>query len=114
MAKRRRGWKKGDWLVKDEESGFTTYGKSVAYDYYGVLKDKKQGDRAHPQDFIRAKSDPYAVDPINPPLRDFSLSESVIGFTIGETSVATPTGPALHLFRPGIGRAVIDYDFFVY
>lgn len=111
---RRRGWKSGDWLVKDEESGFTTYGSKVEYDYYGVLKIRKQADRAHPQDFVRAKEDPYPVYPVSQPLRDFSLDESVVGFDVGTTTVDTPDGPALHIFRPGIGDAILEYDFFVY
>lgn len=111
---RRRGWKKGDWLVKDEESGFTIYGTKAAYDYYGVLKDKKQGDRLHPQDFVAAEGDPYPVYPTSEPLRDYDLDESVIGFDIGTTTVDTPDGPALHLFRPGVNNAIIEYDLFVY
>lgn len=111
----RRGWKRGDHLVMDEESGFTTYASKVAYDYYGVLKLKKQGDRAHPQDFIRAKEDPYPVYPIHPPLRQYeNPCASIVGFFVGDTSVPTPDGPALHLFRPGIGEAEIECTFFVY
>jgi hypothetical protein len=111
---RRRGWKKGDWLVKDEESGFTTYGSKVARDYYGVLKLKTQCDKAHPQMFVKAGGDPYPVHPVNPPDRDFDLDESVIGFTVGTTNVATPDGPATSIFRPGVNYATIEYDLFVY
>lgn len=111
---RRRGWKRGDWLVKDEESGFTTYGSKVSYDYYGVLKLKSQGDKAHPQDFVKALDDPYPVYPVSQPFRDFNFTESVVGFDVGTTTVDTPDGPALHLFRPGIGNAILEYDFFVY
>lgn len=111
---RRRGWKRGDWLVKDEESGFTTYGTRVEYDYYGVLKLREQADPAHPQDFIRAKEDPYPVYPVSQPFRAFNLTESVVGFDVGTTTVDTPDGPALHIFRPGIGDAILEYDFFVY
>lgn len=111
---RRRGWKSGDWLVMDEESGFTEYGTRCAYDYYGVLKLKTQGDRMHPQDFIRPLDDPYPVWPVHAPLREYDLSESVIGFTIGTTSVPVEDCPALPLFRPGLGDAEIEYDLFVY
>lgn len=111
---RRRGWKSGDWLVKDEESGFTTYGTKVDYDYYGVLKLKSQADPAHPQDFVRALDDPYPVYPVSEPFRAFNLTESVVGFEVGTTTVDTPDGPALHIYRPGIGDAILEYDFFVY
>lgn len=111
---RRRGWKRGDYLVKDEESGFTEYGSKVAYDYYGVLKLKKQGDRLHPQDFIQAKDDPYPVYPISEPLRDYDTYDSVVGFYVDSTLIDTPSGAALHLFRPGVDFATVEYDLFVY
>lgn len=113
MAKR-RGWKSGDWLVRDEESDFTEYGTEVGRDYYGVLKRLSQMDQAHPQEFVRAKDDPHAVYPINPPLRDYTTYDSVIGFTIANSGVSVPDGAALHLFRPGLEDAKIEYDFFVY
>lgn len=112
--RRRRGWKKGDWLVKDEESGFTVYASQVKRDYYGVLKLKTQADNAHPQMFIQAKDDPYPVSPISEPLRDYDSTESVVGFYVDSTLIPTPDGPGLHLFRPGIGKAKLEYDFFVY
>jgi len=112
---RRRGWKRGDWLVKDEESGFTTYGTKVAYDYYGVLKLKKQGDKAHPQMFVAAKDDPYPVYPVSQPFRNFNLDESVIGFDVGTTNIDIPmASPALHIYRHGVDYATIEYDLFVY
>lgn len=111
---RRRGWKRGDWKVLDEESGFVTYGSRVAYDYYGVLKLKSQGDKAHPQDFIRAKNDPTPVWPTNSPEIEYDLDNAVVGFTVGNTAVDTAYGPALHLFRPGVDFAKIEYDLFVF
>lgn len=108
-----RGWKRKDWLVKDEESGFTEYASKMARDYYGVLKLKSQGDRAHPQDFIRAKEDPYPVDPIHPPLRSYDSAPDV-QFYIGSTNIEQPFGPATHLFRPGVDFATIEFDLFVY
>lgn len=113
--RRRRGWKKGDWLVLDEESGFTTYGKSVGRDYWGVLKIKKQMDGAHPQMFVKAKSDPFPVDPLHPPLRDFKeacLSNQ--GFYVNNSNVLAPVGPATSLFRPAIPDAQIGCNFYVY
>lgn len=98
---RRRGWKRGDHLVKDEESGFTEYASKVAYDYYGVLKNKRQLDRMHPQDFVRAKKDPYAVYPQSPPLREYNVSAYNLGDFVGNTLVPSPFGPATHIYNPG-------------
>lgn len=109
----RRGWKRGDWLVKDEESGFTIYASQAGRDYYGVLKRKEQMDMAHPQMFVRAKEDPYPVDPISPPLREYDKYDNV-EFYIDSTTIEPVNGPALHLFRPGVGDAIVEYDLFVY
>lgn len=111
---RRRGWKKGDYLVVDQESGFVRYASEVTTDYYGVIKDKKQADEAHPQDFVYAKADPYPVDITTGPPLIPDTSQSVVGFSVGNTTLPTVDGPALHIFRPGIGNATIEYDFFVY
>jgi hypothetical protein len=114
------GWKRGDWLVRDEESGFTEYASEVKRDYYGVLT--KNPDWAHPQDFIRAKNDPYINDPQNPPTYIFDTSAYNLGDFIGVTSVPAPIGPATHLFNPGaiqgaepgIGDMTIGSTFTVY
>lgn len=117
---RRRGWKRGDWLVLDEESGFTEYGTEVARDYWGVLKKKSEHDPVHPQLFIRAKQDPYVVNPIHPPLRTYNTSAYNLGTFVGVTTVTAPTGPATHLYNvqaitgdPGIGEMVIGDSFVV-
>lgn len=113
--KRRRGWKRGDWLVQDEESGFTTYGKAVGRDYYGVLKVKNQMDSLHPQTYIKPKNDPYIVDPISPPMRDYEeacLSNQ--GFYVNNSTVPVLPSPGQSLFRPAIPDAQVGCSFYVY
>jgi hypothetical protein len=118
---RRRGWKRGDWLVRDEESGFTEYASKCTRDYYGVLKLRSQADPPHPQDFIRPKKDPYAVYPLAPPLREYDVSAYVQGDFVGLTTVPAPFGPATHLYNqtavspsdPGIGTMEIGSTFVV-
>lgn len=113
--KRRRGWKKGDWLVQDEESGFTTYGKAVGRDYYGVLKVKKQMDSLHPQTFIKPKDDPYTVDPISPPMRSYeSAVLSWQGPYVNNSTVPVLPSPADSLFRTEIPYGQIGSTFYVY
>lgn len=109
----RSGWKRGDHLVRDEESGFTEYASDCARDAYGVLKRKDQMDQRHPQEFIVARRDPYAVSPIAPPARDYDIVSSYVGTTVGTTSVAIVDGPASHIFKRGIGYYRIEYDFIV-
>ena len=118
---RRRGWKRGEWLVRDEESDFVEYASEVAYDYWGTLKKKSELDPAHPQLFIRAKSDPSPVYPQNPPVRTFDTSAFNLGTFVGSTAVTAPVGPATHLFNPsavipgdpGIGDMQIGTTFIV-
>lgn len=113
--RRRRGWVRGDWLVQDEESGFTTYGTEVGRDYYGVLKVKDQLDPAHPQMFIRAKEDPYPVYPVHPPFRQYAeICLTQQGPFVGTTNVPAPFGPATELYQAGVGEAVIECDLYVY
>jgi len=110
---RRRGWKSGDWLVKDEESGFTEYASNCAYDYWGVLKRKDQGDRLHPQMFIKAKDDPHVVPFISEPLRSYT-TDPTVEFYIDNTTIEPTFGPATHLTYPGVGDAVVEYNLFVW
>lgn len=113
------GWRRGDWLVRDEESGFTEYASEVTRDYYGVLT--KNPDRAHPQDFIRAKEDPYISEPLNNPDYVYDTSALNLGTFVGLTSVPAPVGPATHIFNPsiaqgsdpGIGMMTIGQNFTV-
>ncbi len=95
---RRRGWKSGDWLVRDEESGLVEYGSNVIRDYYGVLKRKDQAEKAHPQLFVRAKSDPYMQYPQANPSYTYDTSAYDVSAFIGATNIRTPIGPASHLF----------------
>lgn len=99
---RRGGWKRGDWLVRDEESGFTEYASKTRRDYYGKLT--KNPDPAHPQDFIRAKNDPFIGDLQNPPIYVYDLSAYNLGNFVGVTTVPAPIGPATHLFNPSIAQ----------
>ncbi len=120
--RRRRGWKKGAWLVRDEESGFVEYGDNVRRDYYGVLKRKDQADPVHPQLFIRALGDPYPVYPQAPIAMTYDTSAYDASAFVYGTNIPTPYGPATHLFNPfagqgssqGIGAMTIGTDFEVF
>lgn len=109
----RRGWKRGDHLVRDEESGFTEYASDCARDAYGVLKRKDQMDSRHPQENLVPRQDPYSVYPIAPPSREYDIVSSYIGTTVGTTAVPVISGPASHLFTRGIGYWRVEYDLVV-
>lgn len=120
----RRGWKRGEWLVRDEESGLVEYGSNVVRDYYGVLKRKDQADRAHPQMFVKADKDPYIQYPQADPRYTYDTSAYNVSAFVFGTNIPTPIGPATHLFLnvsdienpgvdPGIGDMAISVDFVV-
>lgn len=99
----RRGWKRGDWLVRDEESGFTEYASKTRRDYYGVLT--RNPDPRHPQDLIKAKNDPFICEPQNPPEYTYELSAYNLGTYVGVTTVPAPMGPATHILNPSLFQA---------
>ena len=118
----RRGWKRGEWLVRDEESGLVEYGSNVGRDYYGVLKRKDQMDSAHPQMFVKADLDPYIQYPQADPSYVYDTSAYNVSAFVYGTNIPTPIGPAAHLFGlggvagvsdPGIGDMTIGTDFTV-
>ncbi len=120
---KRRGWKSGEWLVRDEESGFVEYGSNVERDYYGVLKRKDQQDYKHPQMFVMAKEDPYMQSPQANPAYVYDTSAYDVSAFVFGTTVPTPYGAASHLFQqsisvpipgdPGIGVMTIGSDFII-
>ncbi len=95
---KRRGWKRGEWLVRDEESGLLEYGSNVTRDYYGVLKRKDQQDYKHPQMFVMAKNDPYMQYPQSNPGYVYDTSAYNASAYVYGTDILTPIGPATHLF----------------
>ena len=118
--RKRRGWKKGEWLVRDEESGFVEFGSNFRRDYYGVLKRKDQADPVHPQLFIRAKNDPFITYPQAPVEYVYDVSAYNVSAFVYGTTIPIPQGPAYHLFfanagvsDPGIGDMTIGTDFTV-
>lgn len=110
----RNRWKKGDWLVIDEESGMTRYASQVMQDYRGLYVTQKYADYEHPQDYVRALNDPIPVPFTNMPDDDFHFCNAV-KYYVGETSVRTAIDfPAFHLYNPGIGEMEIGCSFVVH
>lgn len=118
---KRRGWKSGEWLVRDEESGLVEYGSNVVRDYYGVLKRKNQADKRHPQTFVRALEDPYAQFPQSDPSYVYDTSAYNVSAFVYGTNIPTPIGMATHLFLqsvaqgsdPGVGEMAISTTFVI-
>ena len=93
----RNGWKKGEFLIIDSESGMTRYSDEVMRDYTGEMVTKRYADFEQPQDFVRPSKDPRPIPFANPGLQSFQVSASAPSF-VGNTSVPTKYGVATHLF----------------
>lgn len=93
----RNGWKKGEFLIIDSESGMTRYSSQVKKDYTGERVTKRFSDYEQPQDFIRPSDDPRPIPFANPGLQDFDVHVCLPEF-VGDTSIPTMFGPANHLF----------------
>jgi len=110
----RNRWKKKDWLIIDQESGFTRYASEVTEDWKGLYVTKRYADSEQPQDFIRSLDDPKPIPFASLPNTDFDLCNGLPYF-IGNTTIPNPQyGPAYHLYAPGIGEMEIGCSFFVY
>lgn len=97
----------GDYLMRDDESGFVEYRSSMLKIWNGTWRHKNMFETRQPQEFVQARSDPRAMRHIRPEFITDVPVNSVSGF-VGETDVPTPTSPAGHLFKPGIGKMVIE------
>lgn len=111
----RKNWRSGKWVIQDEESGIVTYSDQVVKDYRGFYVRKQYADREHPQDFIKALSDPEPLPFSNPFYRAGHICNYSPVF-IGNTSVtAMRDGPADHIFEAsGIGDMEIGCSFIIY
>lgn len=104
----RRRHKVGDWLVTDDESGIVNYRSEMVRRWDGLMVRQDQYETRQPQEFVKAKTDPYAVSPIRPDEFTRSVSNT-IQYRIGGvgidgvrtlTNIKTPmTGAAAHLFK---------------
>jgi hypothetical protein len=111
----RRNWRKGAWLVEDEESGVVSYSTQITRDYLGNLVRKQYADSEHPQDFVRGLNDPKALPFMHPiPVTSHICNYSSV--FIGNTNVtASRDGPADHLFEAsGIGSMSLGCSFIIY
>lgn len=96
MARNR--WRKGDWLVIDEESGFTEYASNIQEDWRGALVNKRYADDEHPQDFIYSLDDPKVLPYTSLPDRNFDVTANYPQY-VGLTNIPTNTfGAAYHLY----------------
>lgn len=110
---RRNRHKKGDWLVRCDESGIVDYASNMRRRWDGLWVRKKGYETRHPQEFVMARNDPKPV----PVVRDdvpYPVPNNVVPGFIGQTTIPSGVdGPADHLFLGGIGAMKVGTSFIV-
>lgn len=98
----------GDYLMVDDESGLTHYASEMVQRWDGLWVHHTNNESRHPQEFVRARSDPRALRNIRPD-QFVAVIDNTFELEVGETNVPTVIdGPAAHLFQPGIGKLIIE------
>lgn len=87
----------GDHLVICDESGLTDWASNMMKRWDGAFVRKSGWETRHPQDFVKARNDPYPLKDVRPQTPSAAVSNTPSA-TVGQTSVATKTSPAHHLF----------------
>ncbi len=102
----RNRWRRGQWLVRDDESGFVHYADQVVRRWDGMYVRKDQDEPIDPQWFITAESDPTnvpfvrpdqpagpacktgpAYDAANQPIKSFPGYNLYVGSSIGSMEI---------------------------
>lgn len=116
MASRRRnGFKVGDHLMRDDESGIVHYASDMVRRWDGLWVHHSNNETRNPQEFVRARADPVALQNVRSDL-PFDAPDQPITqpLFIGNTTTKTIPGPASHLFEgDGIGAMDIGGNFIV-
>lgn len=103
----RNGHRVGDYLMLDDESGFAEWRSNMLRIWDGTYRRRDQFETRQPQEFVYARNDPKALRHVRPE-PDVIIPVNAISGTVGDTNVPSPTGPAAHLFPPGIGGMIIE------
>lgn len=108
----RNRWRRGRYLVRSDESGRIGYDDETVKLWDGRIVLRDEYEERNPQDFVKALRDPYPLKEVRP---QQALDTPVLlrPIVVGTTGVTAPTGPASHLFDPGIGEMSIGTTFVV-
>ena len=102
----------GRHLMQDDESGMIGYDDEMVRIWNGTYRRIDQYESRQPQEFVKARKDPKALTVVRPE-DTLALPTTAELAEIGESGVTTPTGPASHLFNPGIGEMRIGFSFII-
>lgn len=105
----------GAYLMTDDQSGQTFYADDMRKQWDGLWVHKDHYEPRNPQEFVKAKGDPYALKEVRPATYDQNIiNGGAIPLFVGSTTVPTSmTGPAAHLYDLAIPDMVVGTSFVV-
>ena len=89
--------KVGDYLMQDDDSGYTIYRSEAVKRWDGLWVRKDQYETRQPQEFVRALNDPKALVEVRPESAAPAVSNTPSG-TVGLSGVSAKESPADHIF----------------
>ena len=108
----RNRWRRGKWLVRDDESGFVEYSDRVVRRWDGLYVRKDQDEPIDPQWFIQADSDPKPVPFVRP---DELAPQVCLTSPPYLNNVPAPASPGTSVFvGTSIGKMEIECSFTVF
>ena len=103
----------GDYLMRDDESGEVRYRSELIKRWDGLWVQRKGYETRQPQEFVRAKKDPYSLRHVRPD-ELVALPYTGLEVTIGESTVPfPPNNAAAHLFDFGLGQMRVGFSWIV-
>ncbi len=93
----RNRWRRGSYLIVDDESGHTHYSEDIVERYDGILfrRDGNEDEiRQHPQLYVRALDDPRALSDVRPQVA--ATAPNFVDANIVQ-GIRKPSGAADHL-----------------
>jgi hypothetical protein len=103
----------GDYLMLDDESGRVHYRSEMVEKWNGNWVRKDQFETRQPQEFVKAKADPFPLRHTRPaPVSDTPASVKTLFAGLTEDSdhpiLRPKNGPAHHLYAPTSGAKVFS------
>jgi len=109
----RNRWRKGRWLVVDDESGFVEYSDKVVRRWDGMIVRKDQDEPIDPQWFITGRSDPQGVPFVREEAADPPMCDTISPYDAAGNLLKPFPGYA-ELVGTSIGTFEIECSFVVY
>lgn len=109
----RNSHRPGRYLMVDDESGLTYYDDEMVRQWDGAFVHIKNVETRHPQEFVKARSDPRPLKHVRPAAEVSAVPNVVTTFVGSAGTVRAPYGPAAHLFDPAIPDMAVGTSFIV-